>query len=56
MVKNFCDHCGREIDVSYYVSWNYLYFDESDGKFYDICPKCHEEIKRFIENKEKQYE
>lgn len=53
MIKSFCDHCGKEIDRSHYVSWNYIYFGVFDGgKFYELCPDCHEKIKCFIENKE----
>ena len=57
MIKSFCDHCGKEIDRSHYISWNYIYFGVFDGgKFYDLCPDCHEKIKHFIEDKEKKYE
>ena len=57
MIKSFCDHCGRELDRGHYISWNYIYFGAFDGgKFYDLCPDCHEKIKHFIEDKEKKYE
>lgn len=51
MNKTFCDRCGAVIERKQIIHWNYLkmYTNDDFTKYYDICLKCHKEIKDFVE-------
>ena len=52
MNKTYCDRCGAVIERKQLIHWDYLkmYTNDDFNKYYDICLKCHEEIKEFIEH------
>lgn len=51
MLKRICDRCGAEIPVEQMMEQDELILRKINGKPFDLCPECQNDLKRWFGDK-----